>query len=145
VLAMKAGRELDALVAEKVMGLYKESNGKGYFDKSLAMAEFDYTPMARTLDDGKLAWTQGNGNRWFTRTLPDYSTDIAAAWEVARKMKVSLICSVDGWYAAVTGDVIHTCDRFPNIAKEVHGKYWALADAAPEAICKAALLAKLRL
>jgi hypothetical protein len=50
---MKPGRELDALIAEKVMGLF--TNGE---------PDFGYT----------------------YETIPPYSTDIAAAWEVVEKM-----------------------------------------------------------
>lgn len=57
---MKPGRELDALVAEKVFGVPKaELVGYGY--------------RVRVSDDG----------RGYTQTdLPRYSEDIAAAWEV---------------------------------------------------------------
>lgn len=59
VLSMDAGRELDALVAEKVMGLTN------------------------------LHWMSGQlhyGAEHEMNLLPDYSTDISAAWEVVEKM-----------------------------------------------------------
>ena len=60
---MKAGRELDALVAEKVMGL-----SKGGTDVNGVFVYLDH------IEGG--IWT----------AVPNYSTDIAAAWEVLCKM-----------------------------------------------------------
>ena len=57
IMMMKAGRELDALVAEKVMGFpvkIGDITGEPYH------AQFGYS-------------------------MPNYSTDIAAAWEVLEK------------------------------------------------------------
>ena len=78
----EAGRELDALVAERVMGL--------------------------TLGTvGTQLYYEGNGS---LEILPRYSTDIAAAWEVVEKMHVVhgfeghneflLVCSDEdeAWY-----------------------------------------------
>lgn len=55
---MKAGRELDALIAEKVMG---GKIGAGFYMK----------------------WPGENG--W--KRIANYSTDIVAAWEVVEKLK----------------------------------------------------------
>ena len=62
---MKAGRELDALIAEKVMGLI------AYKVQLVAPP-----PRVRTIDE-----LQRVGS-----PLPHYSTDIAAAWEVVQKL-----------------------------------------------------------
>lgn len=66
-IAMEAGRELDALIAEKVMGWsYKPYyNGGGEWVK----------------DGRKVAFGGFDGG-----SLPRYSTDIAAAWLVVEKM-----------------------------------------------------------
>jgi hypothetical protein len=71
---MKPGRELDALIAEKVMG------------------------WSRNLDDkyGERPWKRPDGTQVVTDFLsapcdmkmPKYSTDIAAAWQVAEKLKL---------------------------------------------------------
>lgn len=57
---MKPGRELDTLVAEKVMGMTRQGtnslNGEAWF----RIAGIEHT----------------------SRTAPSYSTDISAAWEV---------------------------------------------------------------
>lgn len=60
---MKPGRELDALVAEKVMGIKLPT--------ALIYRPCD-VPDPKVLDD---------------IILPHFSTDIAAAWEVVEKMK----------------------------------------------------------
>ncbi|NTZ20912.1 hypothetical protein EXW96_26355 [Paenibacillus sp. JMULE4] len=109
ILAMEPGREMDALVAEKVMG---------------------YTTHGQFRDkDG-------------VRVMIDrYSTDISAAWEVVDKMSKTHFSEMAmteledgawGWMA-----------RFILVLNEpytVNG-YRATAKTAPEAICKAALLA----
>ena len=69
---MKAGRELDALVAEKVMGWTW---------------------------DGKTAWSPTGSRLWMVRKdpywwLPYYSTDIAAAWEVVEKLVLLENCQL---------------------------------------------------
>lgn len=69
---MKAGRELDALVAEKVMGLKRV---------------MVYMPHVHSSDSSHIEWLDENGpNGPWGKPLPKplrpYSTDIAAAWEV---------------------------------------------------------------
>lgn len=120
---MPAGRECDALIAEKVMG---------YTLSDLSLLAY---PKYKLFD------IESGEFSGYVKEVPHYSTDIAAALPIAEKLKISLICSEDGWYAVVTEDVVHTCNREPNVAKEVHGKYWALADTIPLAICRAALKA----
>lgn len=70
---MQAGRELDALVAEKVMGLKvrkeKVPNGHGHPAAHYDLVDFWY---GKNEDIGH---------------LPHYSTDISAAWKVMEKLK----------------------------------------------------------
>lgn len=106
VLAMKPGRELDALVAGKVMG---------------------YTTHGQ--------FREKNGVRVM---IDRYSADIAAAWEVVEKsinwggMEIGCYGNANGkWFVAST----YTTNA--KIGKSVS----ATAHTAPEAICKAALLA----
>jgi hypothetical protein len=61
---MKPGRELDALVAEKVTGWPAARDAK-------AISETGY-------------WTAGDER--FIHGLPAYSTEIAAAWQVVEKL-----------------------------------------------------------
>ncbi len=72
---MKPGQELDALIAEKVMGLTKPECGWGEGDN-------------------------GKGSFWNFPLRP-YSTGIAAAWEIVDKGLIeSLVKLKDGrWYA----------------------------------------------
>jgi hypothetical protein len=128
---MNAGRELDALVAEKLMGMGSQMTVQRQPDGS-------YVP---------------TGEIWYD--CPEFSTDIADVWQVVKKMHdgidpaemgryqyLTLVCtgafgerwaaSFDfnlshDWYEA---DVIVTC---PFAAK---------AATAPLAICLAALKAK---
>lgn len=79
---MKAGRELDALVAEKVMGLM--------------------------MIDGKEKYPCDSSSKGYILTDPEpYSTDIAAAWLVVEKLRDTLhvnwdICSDStSWWAKI--------------------------------------------
>lgn len=67
---LEAGRELDILVAEKVMGL-KLSDGP--FTKG------DYYPVTECREHGGKPMLHYH-------PIPDYSTDIAAAWEVLKEI-----------------------------------------------------------
>lgn len=101
MLALDPGRELDAHIAVMVMGF-----------KEVTIV----------------------GNHYFTdpidTSLKEYSTDIAAAWEIVSKLKdkfdVSVYTDQNGMYAAeINFYVVDDCET------------------AQEAICKAALLAVL--
>lgn len=61
---MKPGRELDMLVAEKVMGLNNTEYVKEWTQEQMKIV-------------------QG----WWPKLYPNYSTDIAAAWEVVEKIQ----------------------------------------------------------
>jgi len=73
---LEAGRELDALVAEKVMGWKK-------------------------LNDTGLSWR--SPDEGFSN-LPYFSTDISAAWQVVEKMRetrwIEVHSTIDGEWAA---------------------------------------------
>ncbi len=76
---MKAGRELDALVAEKVMGWEKFSiHDEGASPEWTAlMRSRGYTWM----------WKQKECCKWDEiQSCPPYSTDVKAAWEVVEKI-----------------------------------------------------------
>lgn len=68
-MMLKPGRELDALVAEKVMGFeLKQPKGVRWLENTYVYAINDYR------DDGPV----------YVIDCPCYSTDIAAAWEVVK-------------------------------------------------------------
>jgi hypothetical protein len=149
---MNAGRELDALVAEKVMGTITWTHGKAFVTqpngcRSLGIAVFPNGVDERfVIRDGNANgnWSRGDGNRWMTEALPHYSTDIAAAWQVVEFLqrewdrldeKESQFwrfedCHPHGWIARV----IWPHDGEAEIAS-------VDADTAPLAICLAALAA----
>lgn len=120
IVNMVEGRELDALIAEKVMGWFDyyphfstEHHFSGWFaevpkDKlGICMADEDWSP----------------------------STDIAAAWEVVEKVDADLDARcVDVWRDANHWNFSIHYDKRVSIAS---------ADTAPLAICRAALLAVL--
>jgi hypothetical protein len=106
ILTMPAGREMDALIAEKVMRLKME--GSHHY------------------------WMNGAGA---VASIPRYSTDIAAAWDVVEKL-----CDETGC------DIVKVCKRDSELGRG----YWScifgqghesFGNTAPEAICRAALLA----
>jgi hypothetical protein len=66
---MKPGRELDALIAEKVFGHPVERDERGVL--SIGPADWD--------------WIRNEGHE-LMNPVPAYSEDIAAAWEVVQKV-----------------------------------------------------------
>lgn len=116
---MQAGRELDALVAEKIMG---------YDVKWLPTALSDSQPHYANSDEGS-GWLY----------CRHYSTDIAAAWLVVERMQ----CIDDrGWWPQVTW--LQDFDGVNKWQASMHAppRVWsAMADTAPLAICLAALAA----
>ena len=116
ILDMEPSRELDALVAEKVMGWETVNNKAG-----IPVSGFDWV--------GHNPKTQSS-TVW--SYVPDYSTDISAAWEVVEKLSRGKV------------------DR--SFVLEFHyERYYAsfgpyreeMYETPSEAICKAALLAVL--
>lgn len=113
---MEAGRELDALVAEKVMGWTKRisadhtgSEIKVLRNMGIIYAWKDAERKERGLD------------------VPAYSTDIAAAWQVAEMMRgLDFRLNKDGDWVCCFGGTVAFCGE---------------SDTAPHAICLAALKA----
>lgn len=111
---MKAGRELDALVAEKVMGWKRHDLG----------------PI------NGVRWVNKDGRIIDTEHPFTYSTDIAAAWEVVEKMEK------DGWQASGHMSATETGYwnfQFTKINEQK--QFYALTKTVPYAICLAALKA----
>lgn len=120
IFQMEAGREMDALVAEKVMG---------WIEKKY--------PMGRAL-----YWTDSDGHS--QRACIEAwnpSTNISAAWEVIEK--------IEGGQREMLCNLIHKGFGFTSLIWEAelrecrgnHKYYIADATTAPLAICRAALLA----
>ncbi len=121
---MKPGRELDALVAEKI------------FDAAVSWDTYagGNHPKSPRLS-GSECPSCGYDGHWDPDAVPDYSTDIRAAFEVVEKLRSMghsvNIESDDGYEVSFAG-----CDEagFDTID-------YGFADTAPHAICLAALKA----
>jgi hypothetical protein len=132
---MEAGRELDALIAEKVMGIDPTADDQLLYDKRY-LTKYDAkrilageTSVGIVLSNDK----SFNDVVKFLPGCPHYSTDIAAAWQVVEKMEQRLdLCWLgpgDVW-VAVLGN-----------GEEDYQYGDAMAPTAPLAICRAALKA----
>ena len=108
--ALKPGRQIDELVAEKVMGWKPHTV------------------------DGKVLWTHNETRQWSVTPdhLPRYSTDIRQAWNVVMCMRF-FESIPQAWYVDGVGDC------FSALFRRGANAYRAKAATAPEAICKAAL------
>lgn len=108
---MKPGRELDALVAERVMGWTDIKFGE---EKTAGLLEGFGQPPSNS---GRIAF-------------PNYSTDISAAWEILEEFCLThLTHGVNGWCCIIGRQIDETT---------VHSTE-AKAETAPHAICLAAL------
>ena len=123
---LPAGRELDALVAEKVMGWQD------------ARAFFPWPESGVMLDNYAMMPPHGGAIRDIAH-VPCYSTDIAAAWEVVEKLwdedfhvQFQLVHQVTAGKWRV---------EFPTRKVPHHNYVFAHADTASLAICRAALKA----
>jgi hypothetical protein len=135
---MPAGRELDALIAEKVMGFkWRTSKHSGY--------RYLFPPGHRSN-----LFTDSIGNEplygdW-DDCVPAYSTDIAAAWQVVEKLCADAHnFSFDSGAFGPGSDWQNKIDKWTvcfddYTTVEVH----SYAPTMPLAICRAALLATLQ-
>jgi hypothetical protein len=115
---MPAGREMDALVAEKVMGYrWLKVNGiKALFPPDLKPSDVDWFPEDDPLD--LVRWP--------------YSTDIAAAWEVVEH----------NHDVSVEHRAMSSTPWAVTFQRHMDGtEFTGFADTAPLAICRAALKA----
>ena len=131
---IEAGRELDALIAEHVMGWE-------WWRSSVSGRRSLFAPGAIPRGEDEWFCERADGSErlvfdWKTVRIPPYSTEIGAAWAVAEKLKalgrdsVMLSNEGDGWECEIT------------VSDELYAKGWRSASwqgAAPFAICRAAL------
>jgi hypothetical protein len=119
--SMNAGREMDALVAEKVMG-WTRVVGQNELGE-------EYTEI-RDAQGETMGWAWGEPELAEVDAVPRYSTDIAEAWRALEKLggtfDLAYLADVSLWQACFS-------DTDP-IGE-------AMADTAPLAICLAALKA----
>lgn len=137
MLALPAGEELDAAVAEHIMGFRWFTTPRGDLRSLLEPAEeyhHDKHPCWPIIlcEDMSLPVASDG---W--RFIPKFSTDVAAAWRIMELLRgrfsnVSLHAA-NGWGLTVW-DIGRPVDPF-----SLHGP--VNADAAPLAICRTALLA----
>ena len=119
---MEPGRELDAEVAEKIMGWRRSED-------------------PRLVGD----WWTLDGDQHFCK-LPECSTDISTAWKVVEKLaENNLVVSVawgNGRNGAKYASVRVMLDMFKDAESIGYSECEADALTAPHAICTAALKAK---
>ena len=127
---MPAGREMDSLVAERVM--------------RIAVFSKQYSPSIQIpCPDNKPGCMVAH-----FKPVPHYSTDIADAWEVVEKITSKQCGDADDFY------VFEIIKRYQQWSVYIHHPLWngrynelspiyemheAVADTAPLAICRAAL------
>ncbi len=122
VMELKAGPELDALIAEKVMGLtirWDWPDDEHHSDEKVRRVEIE-----RDCVDGK--------KRMIDEELPRYSTDISAAWEVMEKIKDTHDIRLDSY--PEHGWIVTVCPR-----RDVGGATAQEVGPAPHTICLTAL------
>jgi hypothetical protein len=126
ILKMEAGREMDALVAEKVFG-GPEAHKDWYW-----------------WDGANMVWS--NDTAYGAKPIlipalfagPHFSTDISAAWEAVEKMKQGGHIFT---FEMVTDDEDQYSAGFERKMEDYKPIWSGFGDTAPLAICRAALLA----
>lgn len=120
---MPAGRELDALVCEKVFGYLVNRPDSGAEMRAFRI-------------DGPVVRFEIHGmGGELTTQIPHYSTDIAAAWEVVEK----LTTSTKQWFEYEQSSVSYFATFRISGAGENDGEWTGNGWSAAEAICRAAL------
>ena len=124
---MRAGRELDALVAEKVMG-------------HKVLSHWEPGVVKHVIDENQCEIDVGHWPK-------PYSTDIAAAWEVVAELRrrdwfmgIAEALLPKGWGCVFTP--LHEGDKIEDPNDTRPERVDARAATAPHAICLAALKAK---
>ena len=128
IARLPANRETDALIAERVMG----------WEKSPARVSFRLG--GYLVDPGENVYTDKSGNTYATFEVPEFTKDIAAAWQVMDWMREN---TVEKYTAPSLFSVPHGWSMVLYEKNDNHAPAWldAFAPTAPLAICRAALLA----
>jgi hypothetical protein len=148
---VKAGRELDAKVAE-VMGLepcqvIRELTRRGSVLRPRPRGHPDYEWWAYCEPAEFINWVRdGEGKERMARPLPEFSTSIAAAWPLVEKYKLTVLPiegdddKIVGWFA---GRFDQEHDYLDDEGGVIDGHFkhdtYARAETAEVAICLAAL------
>lgn len=138
------GRELDALVMEKVMNqpIVKRAELTEWAGR------YVYDPGQFHLTPEELYWQSKQQHGAWEIVGPRYSTDISAAWEVVEKMPLPFLVFKsyeESLGVGPIGWIVNWCDNYGDCGcfsghECINGKsVWSTS--APEAICKAALKA----
>jgi hypothetical protein len=143
-MTLPAGRELDALVAERVMGAPPECRlvGAGTLDDPMCLDHPTAVWRVRTAQDTHWErWSPDGAERVVNEFLPRYSTDLAAAWTVVERAPL-VFRAKD---IRLVGDTYKSTEAWHTFVRELpnYPFHLAAADLAL-AICRAALAALTR-
>jgi len=135
---MEAGREMDCLVAERVLGWHRIQAPQFDYDGPLPeQGEVLVSPrMLPQIESGEYKWPPKGVIPLGFFVTARYSADIAAAWQVVQKMMD------EGWLVGISNDQ----DYVGELAPAWHvciAASWGIAKSAPLAICRAALKSSL--
>lgn len=118
---LPAGRELDALVAERAMGWTKvKVQTESEFGGASTFVLYGTSPINQP---------------W--KRVPAYSTDIAATWEIAEKLGPMWLYKTTAGKPSAAAGQLYAC----SLGSSVLEREWSYGDTAPLAICRAALKA----
>ncbi len=144
ILEVAVGRDLDVLVAKEIFGIE---------------VEWDHSPWDINKQLPKQPYCKGESRTVLgvtahvvLNTIPNYSTDISAAWQVVEKMYLmvdseenQLLCCLK-MHCDVPGEAwsIHWSYSELSIVDDGHKDHWLPLSwfSFPEAICRATLLLK---
>jgi len=142
---MKAGREMDALIAEKVMG-WKDIRCDQGGNLPYGVPDDDFNS---DVDEHKKHGNCGFPMEYHREPIPMYSHDISAAWEVVEKMTSEGACPAiindDNGHWAMALDGMQNCvdgSETMDVATTFFAPKSLWCDTVPLAICRAALKAK---
>jgi len=152
IAELEAGRETDALVATEVMGwIYSDTWGQlvpsGHADPPI-WSDWEWDIEELTYVKHPINMMSGVSYRGDKPYIPDYSINISASWKVAEKLKLSVLPLETGYFAGIYDLEIEYFDDDMGIIDGHFGggyagmrRIYSIADTAPLAICRAALLA----
>jgi len=143
---MEPGRELDTLVAEKVMGLkvckcdhdeLRQNAYDAWIERCKDPLEYHGSPQYFSHNsDRKCNYCAG-----LYMPVVNYSTDISHAWDVVEKLRLETIIRYnDQWLCTNVGSDFQFWCEFPQRYENLNDDcYCELGKTAPHAICLAAL------